>query len=270
MTRATFARDSAIRRIGGEAVLMLGGGRALLMQAAHPLVGAGIVEHSRYAEEPWRRLARTMVALYTVVHGTKEAADRVAARVRAVHERVAGATDGRAYSALDPELQLWVHSTLVDTGLVMYETFVGRLEENEREAFYAEMKIVARVFGVLPRTLDDFRAYQRRCLETGELVVTDAARAVAATVLEPPLPLALRPAARVLNLATVGLLPPQLREQYGLGWTTAHATAFRLAAGSVRRTLPLLPARVRLLDPDDLTARRRDRPLGLLAAFARY
>src|SRR2546427_622103 len=111
-----------IRRSGGEAVLMLGGGRALLMQAAHPLVAAGIVEHSRYAEEPWRRLARTMVALYTVVHGTKADADAVAAQVRGVHARVAGVANGRRYSALDPELQLWVHSTLVDTGLVVYET----------------------------------------------------------------------------------------------------------------------------------------------------
>jgi uncharacterized protein (DUF2236 family) len=214
-----------------------------------------------------------MVALYTVVHGTKRDADRVASQVRAVHERVAGVTEGREYSALDPALQLWVHSTLVDTGLVMYETFVGRLAEDDRQAFYAEMKAVARVFGipprVLPRTLAAFRAYQGRCLESDELVVTDAARAVAATVLEPPLPLALRPAARVLNLATVGLLPPQIRERYGLGWNAAHATTLRLCAASVRRTLPLLPARVRLLDPEDLTARRRDRPLGLLAAFAR-
>jgi hypothetical protein len=66
-----FTDDSAIRRIGRESVLMLGGARALLMQAAHPLVAAGIVDHSRYREDPWRRLARTMAALYTIVFGTR-------------------------------------------------------------------------------------------------------------------------------------------------------------------------------------------------------
>lgn len=165
-----------------------------------------------------------------------------------------------------------MHATLVDTGLVMYETFVGQLSEADREAFYADMKTVARVFGVparvLPRTLADFRDYERRCVEQ-DLVVSAAARAVAATVLDPPVPLPLRPPARVLNLATVGLLPAPIRTQYGLRWTPAHAMALRAAAASVRRTLPLFPARVRLLDPIDLAERRRDRPLGLLAAIAR-
>jgi uncharacterized protein (DUF2236 family) len=280
-TDHVFAPDSAIRRIGGEAVLMLGGGRALLMQAAHPLVAAGIVGHSRYAEEPWRRLARTMLALYTVVHGTKADAERVSQRVRSVHATVRGRIPARMgelaarteYSALDPKLQLWVHSTLVDTGLVMHETFVSPLEAAEQEAFYDEMKVVARVFGVpariLPPTLADFRAYQRDCVERGEVVVTDAARAVAATVLDPPVPRALRPAVRVLNLATVGLLPWDLREQYGLPWSRAREALLRSSAASVRRGLPLLPARVRLLDPEDLERRRKARPLGLLAAFAR-
>ena len=59
-----FGEDAAIRRIACESVLMLGGPRALLMQAAHPLVAAGIVDHSRFRQDPWRRLARTMAALY--------------------------------------------------------------------------------------------------------------------------------------------------------------------------------------------------------------
>src|SRR5439155_419089 len=61
-----FGEDAAIRRIACESVLMLGGPRALLMQAAHPLVAAGIVDHSRFRQDPWRRLARTMAALYTI------------------------------------------------------------------------------------------------------------------------------------------------------------------------------------------------------------
>src|SRR5919204_5742127 len=84
-TSGYFDPDSAIRRIGRESVLMLGGARALLMQAAHPSVAAGIVEHSDYASDPWKRLGRTLYALYTVVFGTRSEADAAGARVKAVH-----------------------------------------------------------------------------------------------------------------------------------------------------------------------------------------
>src|SRR5438445_11799341 len=154
---------------------MLGGGRALLMQVAHPLVAAGVHAHSDYARNPWGRLARTMTGLYSVVHGTCEEADRVAAQVRAVHRNVRGKHDGRRYSAFDADLMMWVHATLVDTGLVMYETFVGRLDRDVQEAFYDDMKLVARIFGVpegvVPPTLADFGDYKRELLRGGALRV---------------------------------------------------------------------------------------------------
>jgi ER-bound oxygenase mpaB/B'/Rubber oxygenase, catalytic domain len=71
-----FGEDAAIRRIARESVLMLGGPRALLMQAAHPFVAAGIVDHSRFRQDPWRRLARTMTALYTIVFSRRSASAR--------------------------------------------------------------------------------------------------------------------------------------------------------------------------------------------------
>jgi len=244
---------------------MLGGGRALLMQAAHPLVAAGIVDHSRYREEPWRRLARTMTALYTIVFGGRAEADRMGAIVQAVHRRVVGERDGRRYSAADPELMLWVHSTLVDTGLAMYETYVAPVAPVVAEEFYEQMKTVATVFGappdVHPRTLADFRAYQREMLATGTLRVGADALAVAQSVLEPPVPLALRPALRALVLANVGLLPEPLREQYGLSWSRAHGALFAASSRSTRRlVVPLLPRELR---------RTERLPLRVLTAFAR-
>ena len=107
-----FAPDSAIRRIGSESVLMLGGGRALLMQVGNPVVASAVRHHSAYADEPWRRLARTMTALYSIVLGSREDAERVGAVTHAVHAHVPGADEVDA--------QLWVHATLVDTGLTMY------------------------------------------------------------------------------------------------------------------------------------------------------
>lgn len=241
-----FPPESAIRRIGGESVLMLGGGRALLMQAAHPLVAAGVAGHSAYRAEPWRRLARTMTALYTLVFGTREEADRAAAAVHAVHARVRGtAPAGRPYSATDPDLMLWVHTTLVDTGLVMYETYVGGLDEADREAFYRDMAVVARLFGVpegvLPRTLREWEDYRQAMLAGPELEVTPIARDIAGVVFRPPLPLAVQPLFRAMRLPTIGLLPPELRERYGFRWGRAERTAYRGAVLSARAVVPLLP-----------------------------
>lgn len=252
-----FDDESAIRLIGRESVLMLGGPRALLMQAAHPLVAAGIVDHSRYREDPWRRLARTMAALYTIVFGTRAEADRMGAITRAAHGRVHGARAGRRYSADDPDLMLWVHSTLVDTGLALYELYVRRLDEATAEEFYDQMKVVAHVFGVPdhvhPRTLADFRAYQRELVESGAVRVGDDARAVAETVLSPPVPLPLRLPLGTLARQTAGLLPTELREQYGLRGPLPGS------AFSTRRLVPLLPAPLR----------RTERiPLRVLTAYA--
>ncbi len=263
-----FTPESAIWRIGQESVLMAGGGRALLMQAAHPSVAAGIAEHSGYREQPWRRLARTMTALYTVVYGTKAEAERVGASVQAVHSHV----HGRAYDALDPHLLMWVHSTLVDTGLVMYEAFVARLATEEQASFYDDMKLVARIFGVpegvVPPTLADFRDYQRERLESGDIVVGDAGRAVAATVLDPPAPVALRPALAIAQLVTVGLLPAEIRAAYGLPWNAAREAALAASAASVRRFLPLLPAAVRAVARDASGRQRSGLPLRVMAALA--
>jgi uncharacterized protein (DUF2236 family) len=254
-----FSEDDAIRRIARESVLMLGGPRALLMQAAHPLVAAGIVAHSRYREDPWRRLARTMAALYTIVFGTREEADRMGVVTRAVHRHVRGTN----YSATDPELMLWVHATLVDTGLTMYETYVGRIDDGVAEEFYAQMKIVAGVFGVPahvhPATLADFRAYERDLIERGVVRVGDDARAVASTVLSPPVPLALRPALGALASQIALLLPEELREQYGIRATRADRLALGASARSTRQLVPLLPPPLR---------RTERLPLRLLTAFA--
>jgi len=188
--RGYFSPESAVWRIARESVLMLGGGYALLMQAAHPLVAAGIVAHSSFSESPWRRLAGTMSAIYTVVYGTRAEADRAAARVRAIHAGVQGSIPerrglypaGTRYAARERRASR-------DTALVMHETFVRPLGEEEREAFYQDMKVVAQLFGtpasVLPGSFSDFQAYQRERLASGEIVVTDAAREVAETVLRP-------------------------------------------------------------------------------------
>jgi uncharacterized protein (DUF2236 family) len=261
---------------------MLGGGYALLMQAAHPLVAAGIVAHSGFRESPWRRLAGTMRAIYTVVYGTRAEADRAAATVRAIHAGVQGSIPARQglypagtrYAAHEPRLLLWVHGTLVDTALVMHESFVRPLGEEQRQAFYEDMKVVAQLFGipasVIPGSFGDFQAYQRERLESGEIVVTDAAREVADTVLRPPVTVALRPALEALGVLTAGLLPESLREQYDLPWDRARAALLAASAQALRRAvLPLLPDIVRAVGLERRARDRRTLPFDPLTAFAR-
>ena len=255
-----FTPESAIWRISREWVLMLGGGRALLMQAAHPLALAGVMEHSDFAAGPWTRLERTMEAVWTAVYGDPEDAERIGKRVRAMHSKVHGKLDrgmgpfpaGTPYDARDPELLMWVHATLVDTALLMYRTYVGPLSQSEQEAYYQDMKVLARLFGTpeeaIPETYPDFVAWFRGMLDSESICVTPEARELASTVLRPPLPLVARPAWQAVNFATAGFLPRKLRRGYGFGWTPAHRALLAASAECVKRgVVPVMPDLVRAL-----------------------
>ena len=237
---------------------MLGGGRALLLQVAHPLVAAGVAEHSGYRENPWKRLEGTMNAVWAIVFGTCAQADRAARRVRAMHGKVNGRTreqmgpfpSGTPYSALDPQLLMWVHATLVDTALLVHERWVGSLSETQRGAYYEEMKTCARLFEtpdeVMPATFADFQNYMAGMLQSPEICVTDTARDIAHSVMHPPLPLALRPAMKWSNLVTAGLLPADLRRDYGLSWDPARAAVVTASREWTRHVaMRLLPNRLR-------------------------
>lgn len=253
-----FAPHGEAWRVGRELALLLGGGRALLLQVAHPLVAAGVAEHSDYRRDPWKRLEGTISAVWSIVFGSRAQADRAAARVRTMHSRVHGHTArpmgpfpaGTPYSALDPELLMWVHATLVDTVLLVHRQWVGPLTADAQAGYYEEMKVAARLFGtpddVMPATLDEFRAYMADMLERPEICATETAREIAAAVMHPPLPLPLRPAMEMANQITAGLMPVRLRREYGLSWDPARAALVGATRETTRRLLmPLLPARLR-------------------------
>lgn len=241
-----FAPDSVIRRVDGELVLLLGGTRALLMQLAHPLVARGVADHSGFEADPFARLQRTLDASYTIVFGSEKAARRVARQVHNVHRRVRG--DG--YEANDPELLLWVHSTLVDTALRIHARFLRPLPDDEAEAYYRQSMQVAELLGVpldrQPADLAAFRAYVRHQVAT--LEVSDDAHRLATTVLHPKVPLGGlvgEPLSLVVRNLTAGLLPAPLRRAYGLSWDPARQAAFATACLAARRMLPLVPGSVR-------------------------
>jgi uncharacterized protein (DUF2236 family) len=241
--RAFFPANAVVRRVDSEAILLLGGGRALLMQLAHPSVAAGVAEHSDFASDPLSRLRRTLEATYTVVFGTEEQARLVGAQLRAVHDRVTGC----GYSANDPELLMWVHATLVDTALRVYERFLGRLGPGEDERYYQESKIIGEVFGVSfdvqPDSLGDFRDYVRGMVAT--LEVSTTARQLCRSILHPRLPAVSEPAMILVRQLTTGLLPAPLRRQFGLSWDRPRQATLDVAAAAARQVLPRVPSVLR-------------------------
>ena len=229
--RVLPAPESLIRRLGNSPVLLvLGGGPAVLLQVAHPLVAAGVTQHSDYRDDLWRRLLRTLRALYLMTYGTKQEAEWAGEAVQRVHESVHGTLAetagpfpaGTPYRADDPALMLWVHATLVHSSLAAFTRFVARLDAADEERYYREMAVVARLFGVpdgvLPDTLGEFRAYVEEMLAGPELVVTPPARDVARVVLDASLPAPMRVLVPAHRLSTAWLLGQRLRAGYGLRW----------------------------------------------------
>jgi uncharacterized protein (DUF2236 family) len=246
-TDGYFAPGSVIRRVGNTPVTpFLGGGSAVLLQVAHPLVAAGVADHSSYDRDLWRRLVRTLRALYLITYGSREEADAVAGAVRSAHARVHGTTReqlgvfaaGTPYSAEDPELMVWVHATLVHSSLAAYQRFERPLPPADQERYCEEMAVVARLFGTpseaIPPTLGELRRYFAAQIEGEAISVTAPAREIAAAVMRPPLPGLMRMLTPAHRLATTALLPQRIQREYGLELTTAQRPLVAAAGHSLR------------------------------------
>jgi len=249
--------------VNREAALLLGGGRALLMQVAHPRVAAGVAEHSDFESDPIRRLNLTLELSLALTFGTPEQVRSSAERINRTHQRVSG----KGYRALDPDLLLWVHATLIDSALLSYRTFVGPLAPSEAEAYYQEAKPIGALLGVLPRlypaTLPAFEGYLEAML-AGPVRPDATGLRLAGQVLRPPIrwvPGALFAPLRVL---TAGLLPEALREAYGLAWGHGSRAVFRAASAGARRLVAVAPARLRVVPPARAAERALESGVGLL------
>jgi uncharacterized protein (DUF2236 family) len=242
-----FAPESVIRRVGDTPVTaLLGGGTAVLLQVAHPLVAAGVADHSSYDKDVWRRLVRTLRALYLITYGSKAEAEGAADAVRSAHARVNGTTrvqlgsfpPGTAYSAEDPDLMLWVHATLVHASLCAYQRFERALSRADEDSYYREMAIVARLFGtppdVIPATLADLRDYFSAQLESSTITVTEPAREIARAIYRSPLRGPMRMITPAHRLATTAQLPPRLRQEYDLRLAPLHGPLLAAAGHSMR------------------------------------
>ena len=269
-------------------MLLLGAGpRALLMQVAHPLVAAGVAEHSDFRADPWARLSGTLRSYLRIVYGTAPAARDEIRRLHELHRGIRGSVlepdarhrHGGRYSALDPDLSLWVHATLVDSTIAAYDAWIEPLTRAQRARYYEETLPVGRAFGIpeatLPADLDAFEAYLAEMLAPGgPIEVGDVARELAAAILHPPLGPAVAaagaPFARIAPMLdgipsrayswlfwpSIGLLPVRVREGYGLSWGLRQRVVATWLVATWQAWRPMLPPSFRLM-PQAIRADQR-------------
>jgi len=276
------APGSITWRRAGDLRLMGGAGYALLLQVAHPTVGAGVAQFSHFESDPWGRLFRTLDYVNGTIYGGPELAGEIGRRVRRMHRNFKGLRpDGRSYHALEPDVYAWVHATLASSIVDGHRLFGTALSPDEQIEFWDEWRGLGRLIGVrdrdLPEDWADYRHYfdaiVERVLENNETVHAVLHSLARPAVPPPGMPGALwRAVAPVASrqsfFGTVGLLPPVLRERFGLRWTAAHEAVLRALAAASRASGPLLPRPVREFGPLYVRWRRRALERGDGAAAA--
>ena len=251
-----FGPDSVTWRIHSDPTFSVGGLRALLLQALHPVAMDGVARFSGgFREEPWPRLIRTAVYVDTLTFGTRTEAQAAVDRVRGIHRRL-GATEettGRTYRVDDPDLLLWVHCCEVDSLLSAVRRGGLPLTDDEADRYVAEQVTSATLIGVppedVPDSVDALAAYFEAIRPS--LAVTAAARDAYRLIVLPPMPTWVRyltpaqPAWGGIATLAVALLPQWARRMYslpGLGLTDAAAGA---GLRAFRQTMLRLPQRAR-------------------------
>ena len=252
-----YGPDSMMWRINREAVLLGAGPTALLLQVAHPLVAEGVAHHSSFEQDPWRRLHGTIRTTMALVFGDGAAASRAVKRLNSVHAGVRGDTLAQearhvawAYRALDPELLLWVQATLIVTSVAAYQRWVAPLTSEERDRFWQEARAVGVRLGI-PLSLSpaDWPAldayWQRMLADDGPIHVTPTARRLARLIVRPPFPFVPGPLVDLAALPGLALLPPRLRDEFGITWGGRRAALARAESYAISRWTRVVPASLR-------------------------
>jgi uncharacterized protein (DUF2236 family) len=256
-----FGPGSVGWRIDREIMVLAGATAAFLLQLADPAVAAGVAQHSNFREDPYGRLRRTLISTFAVAFGSSDRAHGAIAHLNAVHRSVRGTVpeSGTLYTALDPVLLLWVHATLIDTALRIYDAYVEPLTVEQMDAYLAESKPVAVGLGVpeehFPRSVAELRAWMAERVASGAVRVTPTARALSESVLYPSRfpPRFVWTAA---HLVSFSVLPPAMLRAYGISWSARRSRAMSRVARVTRVTLPLVPGALRYV-PAWRAAKRR-------------
>jgi uncharacterized protein (DUF2236 family) len=266
-----FGLNSVTWRVLREPLLILGGSRALLMQVAHPLVAQGVVDYSRYETQPYGRLLETSRWVYAFAFGSSAEALAAVEHLRSVHARVQGKLEtanatavlaaSSRYDALDRELGTWVYATLVQSMLATHSALIGGLSGFQRDTFVREWAQAGEIMDVRPsprwRDTASLDAHVDDQISAGVVQPVPAARRIAQTILQPPVPWPqLRPVSRIIALITAGLLPRDVRAGYGLSWSPLHQRAFQAVCDNLQALHGYLPKFARVSPMWDLAIAR--------------
>jgi uncharacterized protein (DUF2236 family) len=252
---ALTASDTS-RRINAERLVLIGWTRAILLQLAHPLIAAGVSDHSTFrggTVASLSRLHHTVNAMLAISFGDEGERARTLDAIGAIHRRVHGTLPaacgrfaaGTPYSAEDPSLLLWVHATLIDSILVVYDRLVMPLSEADRDRYCADSADVAIALGAradeVPRDWRELQAYIEREYAMSSIAVSGQARTLAAALLSPVSSRAAAPLTALVTLLAAGLLPARVRRDYGFPWNRRRKRAFKVTVRVLRlarRTMP--------------------------------
>ena len=228
--------------------MLLGWLRAILLQLAHPLIAAGVAGHSSFRGSTMQALARlhhTVGAMLALTFGTPREYEQAIEGIRAIHRRVHGVLPvscgpfpaGTRYSAEDPALLAWVHATLVESIVLVYERLIAPLSPAERDRFCADSADLAVTLGaraaVVPRSWAALRTFMEERYASGDIVVGDQARRLLASIVSPPL----------APLLAAGLLPPVIRSQYRVPWNRRRTRRFNALMSLLHAARRVTPRR---------------------------
>jgi uncharacterized protein (DUF2236 family) len=247
------------QRVNAERVMLLAWPRAILMQVAHPLVAAGVAEHSTFADGGFtavHRLWQTVQAMLALTFGDQDERSDAIDGILSIHYRVRGNLReavgpfpaGTPYSAEQPELVLWVHVTLLDSMLLAHDALLDPLTPQERDEYCAESAWVAVALGAkpdeVPMTWASAQGCLQRVLASGVLAVGADGRAVGKAVLSPPLGPLAAPLTAVVAFITRAWLPEPIRREYGLSWSERDARRLPRVLKAIRTVRQAIPGRM--------------------------
>jgi uncharacterized protein (DUF2236 family) len=200
---------------------LVGGVRALLMQALHPGSLAGVRTHSRYKDDPLGRLAGTIRWLTITTFASHEALAAEASRVNRMHDRVKGqyessSGESRNYRAADPDLLRWVHIAFMDSFLRSHQIFSDRPIPGGADAYVRLWSKSVEPLGLTEVPMNEKELLNWLDHYRGELTVNDDTRDVIQWLRNPPLPISARPVYALLFQSALASLPAEHRKLIGL------------------------------------------------------
>jgi uncharacterized protein (DUF2236 family) len=260
-------------KIDREAVLFLGAGRAALLQLAHPWVAAALDQHSNLRSDPLARFHNTFRVVFTAIFGTSQQALAASRSLYNLHTRIQGNIPasvgafrrGSHYQANEVDALRWVFATLAESALIAYESVLPKLLAAEKDAYYAESKTLAMLFGIPPSALPAdwaaFERYNRGMWASNILAVNPLSREMAHRVLHGrgswvPVP-------HWYRALTAAWMPETLREAFALPYGEREQHAAARALRWLPRLYRRMPASLRYVGPfHEANARLANRGVG--------